>query len=126
MRVLHMLHSLDADVGAAASTVRKGGKWADLSHKEHFKLCVCSDRCQRPDECGTVGESCANCSIEGEGETIMLWFGRFNDIPARYLSLEHEVRSREFNGLFDSMRKAYGETFYLDSPVTVVVYQRVA
>jgi hypothetical protein len=107
-----MLHSLDAEVGANASTVRNGFKWADLADGEHIELCVCTRDPETHD-------------VQGEGVVWELWFGRFHDIPAMLLEYEHEERSRRYAGLFASMRKAYGEDFSEDSPVTVVVYRRV-
>lgn len=118
MRTLHMLHSLDASVGATASTVRSGFKWADLEEREQIELCVCE---RYTDEYGEHAEH----DVQGEGVVLALWFGYFKDIPARILRYEHEVRSREYGGLLDSMRKAYGKDFREDSPVTVVIYKRV-
>lgn len=113
MRTLHMLHSLDAEVGRLASTVRFGFKWADLDDGERIELCVCT----RDPETHRV---------EGVGIVQTLWFGRFLDVPARYLRFEHEVRSRQYDGLLDSMRMAYGIDFSEIDPVTVVVYRREA
>lgn len=111
MRTLHMLHSLDANVGAVASTVRNGFKWADLGRYEAIALCVCTRDPETHD-------------VQGQGYVTDLWFGRFQDIPARLLRFEHEERSREYNGLLASMRKAYGRGFSERAPVTVVVYRR--
>ena len=112
MRTLHMLHLLDADLGATASTVRNGFKWADLEPSEHIELCVCTRDPETHD-------------VQGEGVVLTLWFGYFKDIPAKLLSYEHEVRSRLYSGLLDSMRKAYGDTFNEVSPVTVIIYKRI-
>lgn len=105
-----MLHSLDIKPEQPASTVRKGFKWADLVQNEEVELCVCS----RDPE---------NHKIAGHANIIDLWFGRFKDIPARLLRFEHEVRARDYNGLLDSMKKAYGKQFTEDEPVTIIVYQ---
>jgi len=110
-RTLHMLHTLDADVGSPASTVRNGFKWADAGLDEELELCVCTRDPETHD-------------VQGTGTVLETWFGRFCDIPARYLRFEHEIRSREYNGLLDSMRKAYGGEFSENSPVTVLVYRR--
>jgi hypothetical protein len=107
-----MLHSLDAGLGATASTVRNGFKWADLEEREQIELCVCTRDPETHD-------------VQGTGVVLALWFGYFKDIPARLLKYEHEVRSREYSGLLDSMRKAYGDTFNEVSPVTVIVYRRI-
>lgn len=108
MRTMHMLHTLDVEVGRLGSTVRSGFKWADLKIGESIELCVCE-----PEH-----------DIQGAGVVDRLWFGYFEDIPAKLLSYEHEVRSREYRGLLDSMRKAYGAQFGEHDPVTVVVYGR--
>ena len=120
MRTLHMLHSLDVAVTDTASTVRNGFKWADLEHGEEFELCVCTSKLP-PGEAPEGAHA-----VQGIGKTEKLWFGRFREIPAWYLQFEHELRSREYGGLYDSMRKAYGDRFSEGSPVTVVLYQRVA
>lgn len=112
MRTLHMLHTLDVGVGEFTATVRNGFKWADLKKGEHIELCVCLPTPQ-------------DHSVVGIGEVDELWFGRFQDIPARLLDNEHEVESRTYGGLFKSMRRAYGLNFSITSPVTVVGYQRI-
>lgn len=112
-RIMHMLHSLDIEVGDLASTVRSGFKWADLEAGEDFDLCVCT----RDPE---------THEVQGAGHVWDLWFGFFKDVPARLLSVEHEKRSREYTGLLASMRKAYGEDFHEGRPVTVVIYRRDA
>lgn len=117
MRTLHMLHELDATVGQLASTVRNGFKWADLGWGEQIELCVCTRDLARATE---------THDVKGRGSVASLWFGRFVDIPARYLQYEHEERSRVYDGLLASMRKAYGLEFGEESPVTIVVYRRIA
>lgn len=112
MRTLHMLHTLDVAVGEVTSTVRNGFKWADLKTGEEIELCVCLP---------TPNDH----KVSGVGRVFQLWFGRFQDIPARLIANEHEVQSRTYNGLLDSMRRAYGDSFHEFSPVTVVVYRRV-
>jgi hypothetical protein len=115
-----MLHSLDVAVGDDATTVRNGFKWADLEQGEHIELCVCKQVEGMLD--GTIDEI---HDVQGEGKVERLWFGRFHQIPAWYLQFEHELRSREYGGLYDSMRKAYGNDFGENSPVTVILYERV-
>jgi hypothetical protein len=69
---------------------------------------------------------CANCSVKGSGSVEATWVGRFHDIPARLLRMEHEVRSRAYDGLFESMQKAYGKGFGEANYVTVVLYRRAS
>jgi hypothetical protein len=131
IRVMHMLHDLEIAAGDWGSTVRKGFKWADVQNGDTLRLCVCSDRCAEPDSCGVHiydGEprSCENCTVKGRGTVDRVWVGFFRDVPAYFLSFEHERRSREYWGLFDSMRKAYGTGFSEQDLVTVVVYRREA
>lgn len=110
MRTLHMLHTLDVNFGEITSTVRNGFKWADLAQDEQIELCVCLN---------------GGHEVKGLGVVKDLWFGRFKDIPARLIRNEHEVRSRSYDGLLDSMQYAYGDKFTEESPVTVVVYGRI-
>jgi len=121
MRTLHMLHSLDVEPLHMASMVRNGFKWADLQYGEKIELCVCTRGEGMVD--GTISET---HDVQGIGSVRELWFGRFQDIPARLLRWEHEERSREYNGLFESMRKAYGEEFGERNPVVVLTYYRVS
>ena len=111
MRVLHMLHKLDVSVGEETSTVRNGFKWADLKIGEEIELCVCYPTPQ-------------DHHIVGVGAITNLWFGYFSDVPSRLIANEHEIRSRSYFGLLESMRKAYpGFTEF--NPVTVVSYERI-
>jgi hypothetical protein len=118
-----MLHSLDAEVGKLASTVRRGFKWADLQMDDHLILCVCTPKEHVPE--GLPADFDAKHDEQGRGLVKQLWFGYFSDIPARFLQYEHEERSRTYDGLFESMQYAYGQDFNENSPVTVVVYKRV-
>lgn len=112
MRTMHMLHSLDVETGNFGSTVRNGFKWADVKFGEEIGLCVCT----RDPETHVVA---------GRGRIVTTWVGRFMDIPSRLLQYEHEVRSREYRGLRDSMRKAYGAEFSEEDYVTLVLYRRI-
>jgi hypothetical protein len=120
MRTLHMLHSLDVAKGDTASTVRLGGKWADLELDEDIELCVCT-KDPTPEQ-----PSAQTHDVQGYGRVFGLWFGRFADIPARFLEYEHEERSRSYRGLMDSMENAYGDLFTPDKPVVVILYYRTA
>ena len=111
-RTLHNLHSLDVEEGAVGSTVRLGGKWADLKEGEIIELCVCTKDPETHD-------------VQGLGQTLSLWFGRFIDVPAQYLRYEHEEKSREYSGLVSSMKNAYGEDFDTHAPVVVIMYRRL-
>lgn len=119
MRTLHMLHTLDVEVGEFTATVRNGFKWADLKTFEQIELCVCYPT---PCVCYPTPQ---DHLVVGVGEVTGLWFGRFKDIPARLIANEHEVMSRTYLGLRASMERAYGAGFSEDSPVTVVEYLRI-
>ena len=110
-----MLHSLDCEKGQFGSTVRKGNKWADAFGLT-LELCVCEPYFDVPQE--------MSHTVEGHGVVTDIWQGKFKDVPARYLELEHEIRSRQYSGLLDSMRKAYGEDFSINDEVVVLVYLR--
>lgn len=107
-----MLHTLDVEVGEFTATVRNGFKWADLKVGEDISLCVCLP---------TPNDH----KFAGVGKVVSLWFGRFNEIPARCIANEHELSSRTYYGLLHSMKRAYGEEFNGSNPVTVVEYLRV-
>ena len=113
MRTLHMLHSLDIAVMDYGTTVRKGSKWEDLAPNEQFELCVCTRNPETHD-------------VKGIGRAVALWYGQFREIPARMLVNEHEIASRDYWGLFDSMRRAYGDDFNEADAVTVIEYQRMS
>ena len=111
VKTLHMLHTLDTAAGDNATTVRLGFKWADLKPGEELFLCVC----EREPE---------THSVQGKGKVEGVWVGKFREIPAYLLQFEHFKPAREYRGLYDSMRKAYGDAFGEWSFVTVVMYQR--
>jgi hypothetical protein len=112
-----MLHPLEVNVGEFTSTVRNGFKWSDLGPLEQIELCVCT--------LATSGLTEFKHRVSGVGEVVDLWFGRFQDIPARYIDNEHEISSRVYSGLLASMRRSYGDNFKETAPVTVVVYKRI-
>lgn len=116
MRTLHMLHSLDCAVGCLGSTVRKGNKWADAMGLT-LELCVCTPYLE-------AGDETTDHEIQGHGIVTDIWSGLFKDVPARYLEHEHEVRSRQYSGLLDSMRKAYGPEFSETDQVVILIYFR--
>lgn len=112
-----MLHTLDIAVGEQGSTVRRGFKWAELRSEDMIELCVCSP---------AQNDLTPPHTVVGTGQVTYVWVGRFIDVPASLLSYEHELRSREYNGLLASMRKAYGEGFLETEYVTVILYRRVS
>lgn len=121
METLHMLHPLHCAVSDTGSTVRNGFKWAGLVRGgDYILLCTCKS----DDEFGPDQEE--EHVVRGRGQVEKVWVGRFRDIPAYLISNEHEERSREYWGLYDSMRKAYGDEFGESSFVTVLWYRRTA
>ena|SRR5690349_2874149 len=127
IRVMHMLHPLDATVGEVATTVRLGTRWAD-SRGDELILCVCDAHCLAPETCydPAAGVPCANCERVGRGIVRNIWVGRFKDVPALEIEHEHEASSRCYSGLKASMERAYGNKFDEFKTVTVVTYQRTA
>lgn len=115
-----MLHSLDCNVGEPGSTVRKGNKWADAMGLT-LELCVCEPYVV-PDGIDVPEEM--THTVEGHGLVTDIWSGFFKDVPARYLEHEHEIRSRQYSGLLDSMRKAYGPDFGENEQVVILTYLR--
>jgi hypothetical protein len=112
-RTLHMLHTLDAVVDENATTVRRGTKWAGTMLGTHLELCVCTRDPESHD-------------VQGTGLVLGTWEGKFEDLPVWALAHEHEERSREYSGLRDSMRKAYGPDFSEQDFVVVLLYRRTA
>lgn len=113
MPTIHMLHMLETNVGEVGVTVRLGLKWNNLVNVgDWVALCVCLPT---PDD----------HHLAGIGKVVELWTGAFTNIPARLLEQEHEISSRNYSGLFNSMKKAYGTTFSDSSVVTIVAYERV-
>lgn len=108
MKKLHMLHTLDTNVGELGVTIRRGLKWYN-DDNEFLELCVCVPKCE----------------IKGVGKVEFREKFLFKDIPARYLEYEHESRSRLYSGCLESMKKAYGENFTEDTEVTVLGYTRI-
>jgi len=106
--VMHMLHACEINVGELGSTVRKGTKWAD--RRGPIELCVCT---REPE----------NHTIVGAGVIQYVWVGQFGEMPARLLAMEHELSSRIYTGLLESMRRAY-PGFAETELITVVVYKR--
>jgi len=82
-----------------------------LRRGEYFDLCVCTREPETHD-------------VQGVGQTEDIWVGKFREIPAYLLQFEHEKRSREYGGLYLSMRKAYPLDFNEASFVTVPMYTR--
>jgi len=123
MRTLHMLHSLDCAVGEHGSTVRKGNKWADAFGLT-IELCVCNRIACTEEGPVPFLIGVPTHKIEGHGLVTDIWSGLFKDVPARYLEHEHEIRSRQYLGLLDSMRKAYGPDFGENEQVVILTYLR--
>jgi hypothetical protein len=120
-RVLHSLHKVEVEPGEVGSTVRNGSKWANAVPGTKLDLCECASPCPAEDH---VEER--DCIIVGLGEVTDQWFGHFDEVPARLIEHEHEVRSRQYSGLLASMQKAYGDSFEEENFVTVIVYKRVS
>lgn len=116
MQKLHMLHSLDCEVGQRGSTVRNGLKWADVQGQQ-IELCVCAHR-------QTDIYTCPQEDVQGLATVENIWVGKMCDVPAKLIETEHEIRSRQYSGLLDSMRKAYGDAFSEDNQVVVLTYLR--
>jgi hypothetical protein len=105
-----MLHSLDVEPGNSGSTVRNGPKWSDAINQT-IELCVC--------------DKAGNHDVKGHAVVTGIWEGLFYQIPAKLIEREHELRSRSYSGLLDSMRNAYGENFQEDNSVVILTYNRV-
>lgn len=116
--VLDNLHEIDIDAGEIGVTVRLGRKWFDRLSKG-FVL----DKGSLLDLQETIG---GVSTIVGEGRPTDLWLGEFRDLPARLIEKEHEIPSRLYSGLLESMRRAYGPEFDETDEVTAFTYERIS
>lgn len=126
MYVLDNLHSVDIQPGELGVTVRKGLKWAVRILDEGMDRFQIQVTLEGVAVKGQVLEKDVAQGILGEGEVDDVWVGQFSDIPARLVSLEHEEAARTYGGLLESMRRAYGEDFSLETFVTVFSYVRMS
>lgn len=113
METLHNLHPIEIGVGETGTTIRNGRKWLDIinSGESFVELCVCTPE----------GEH----TVVGKGQLTSAVLKSFNELLAVELADEHELSSRNYSGLLESMRRAYGEQFSESSPVTVLHYKRI-
>ena len=81
-----------------------------VQSRDIIYLCVCDKK--------------GNHEVQGEAAVISIWTGVFRDIPARLIEKEHEVRSRQYSGLLESMRFAY-DGFSEYETVTALGYLRL-
>jgi hypothetical protein len=58
----------------------------------------------------------------GHGKIEYVELRYFTDIPPTILELEHDPACRNLRGLYDELKKAYGETFTVRSTVSVVYF----
>ena len=112
MRKLHMLHSLNLNVGDLGVNVRRINNWFGVKDGDLLELCVCT---KDPE----------THKIEGHGKIEFLEAYNFRNIPARLLEFEHEEMSRRYFGLLESMRRDYGKEFNEHEQVLVIGYRRV-
>jgi len=116
MRTLHNLHTVDVGPGEIGVTARNGTKWSNSEDGErnsiHEEIVLCE---------------CLNNEHKVVGSAIIeqVWLGQFQDIPAKFIEQEHELSSRYYTGLLSSMRRAYGEDFSENSPITILAYRRI-
>jgi len=114
--VLDNLHKIDTKVGEKGVTIRLGIKWYNRVRK--------GDIIDLQET--IVGDTDTIQTIAGEGKITGKVYTTFKDIPARYVEKEHEEKSRVYSGLFESMKKAYGDEFDENSLVTVLFYERIS
>lgn len=101
-------------IGMISSTCRMGRKWQDVEIGEEIDL--------------TLGPSDAERNPFGRAVVVRLEYLRFGDLRfERHIATNHSRRSRESReALFAAMRRAYAESFNMDTPVTVLFYRRLA
>lgn len=108
---LAAVHKFNVLEGSNYTTVRRGLRWAESEVGDPVEL-VIQDPVNR--------EAFA---VIGMGSILSLEvIDKFRDIPARCLEQEHELSSRTYSGLIESMRRAYGSVFDENDTVTVVTY----
>lgn len=108
---LAAVHKFNVLEGSDYTTVRRGTRWAASKIGDPVEL-VIQDPANR-EAYAVIGMG----SILGI-EVIK----KFRDIPARVLEREHELSSRIYSGLLESMQRAYGSVFKDTDEVTVVSY----
>jgi len=114
LHTITTLENFDAPLNSIRSTCRKGRKWADVEIGEEIDL--------------TIGESDADRNPYGRAVVLRVDYLRFCDIGRfPHVITNHSIRSRvNTERLLEAMRRAYGESFSVLTPVTVLFYKRIA
>jgi len=107
MHTIHFLDNHQPEVGAEATTCRKGLKWYNLVNVDN-EVNLAHD----PE--GT---------IVGRAVVTKLWFGPFRQVPAIFVDIEQNPACQSYPGLLAAMQKTY-ENFKDTDLVTVVQYKR--
>ena len=119
-------HDFEVAVGDAGVTVRLGAKWQAAATGEVVELWLCDEPhdgdcpIELPD-----ADRAPLCDQRGHGKILGWWTGAFTDLPVSLRLIEHEMMARTSKGLYDSMRRAYGDAFGSDSIVTALIYARI-
>ena len=110
--VLHNRHPVVSRSDAGSDTlytVRSGSKWFERNPRQ-LTLCECSDD-------GTA---------HYERDTVVVVYCQiceFRNIPLSAIEYEHDIQSRSYASLLQTMRQVYGDAFTEHSPVTVIGYR---
>jgi len=111
MRKLQNIHPIDIAPGEVGVTVRRGDKWANITHGEALEI---------------YSGDVANQTKIGEGKVTNVMSCRFSEIPARLVEMEHEKTSRTYSSLLESMKRAYNEPKFKETDqVVVMTYLRL-
>lgn len=91
-------------------TVRRGLKWAKTFTDKHPVDCPIATADEPEEQIGMA-------HVIG-----IKTYDALVDIPLHYIFFEHDPACRNFQGLYRKMSEAYGETFRIDEPVTVIFF----
>lgn len=105
--------------GEAATTVRRGFKWAEGKQGEILELWRCAQA--HDGRCVEAADGQTGCHMEGLGVVRGKWVGQFKAILARLVDMEHDPESRTYAGLLAAMQRVY-QGFADQEYVTVLIY----
>ena len=100
--LMNLRHNFDTPMGEVGLTIRCRFKWAEVPDGTDLTLSRC--------EVGHPGEQCTvekGCTSQGTARVVGRWVGRFKDLPARLIALEHSGEDRLYPALLKTMEMAY-------------------
>jgi len=111
MELRNLDHGFDLKAGNVGVTIRKGVKWA-LRPGSKFALIE-----QHSDE--EVEDEAV-----GSGTVLGHWSGRFDEVPANLMKIEHNDAATDPEVCLAMMKAGYGDKFTEADLVTALIYIR--